>query len=151
MPIPHPPHPYSRKSGKFDVRISHNKDYFDSLALMDQMFADLRRTMEDAGLWDKTTVLISADHSLRDPIGKFDARVPFLLRFPREETHSVYDPQLHTITTADLLLSILHGEVAARPDAVAWLDRHHNSVEMPIDVHLTSPGHLRMFAKQQAQ
>ena len=135
VPIPHPPHPYNRATGRFDVKNSRKTGYFDSLALVDRMVAGLRAKMEQNGLWDRTAVLLSADHPLREPIGPFDPRVPFLLKFPHDTTSVEYAPHLRTIVTADLLLSILRGEISRRDQALAWIGRHHEDTEVPIEAH----------------
>jgi arylsulfatase A-like enzyme len=135
VPVPHQPHPFDRKTGEFDVKVSGYGRYFDSLALLGRMFGGLRHAMERQGVWENTVVLISSDHPFRSAelIGRrFDPRVPYLLRFPHDEEPARFRKPLQTIVTANLLLSILRDEVRNRADAVAWLERHHDEKEMPV-------------------
>jgi hypothetical protein len=125
LPVPHAPHAYDRSTGQFTRRNSPIEAYVDSLALVDRTVADLRRTMEQAGMWDGTTVLISSDHGYRGAEvldGKKDSRIPFILKLAGQKQGRDYSPEFNTIVTSDLLLSILRGELQT-PEAVSsWLD-----------------------------
>jgi arylsulfatase A-like enzyme len=81
--------------------------------------------MEQAGMWDGTTVLISSDHGYRGAEvldGKKDSRIPFILKLAGQKQGRDYSPEFNTIVTSDLLLSILRGELQT-PEAVSsWLD-----------------------------
>ena len=107
--------------------LSRTQGYVDNLALADRTLGDLRQAMEQAGLWDKTWVLISSDHWWRESArydGRTDHRVPFLLK-PAEATGTLdYPPAFNTILSADLLLAILKGEVTRAGQLVPWLDAH---------------------------
>ena len=73
MPVPHPPYFYNAATGKNDraatpiTGIFHQtqEGYIDALALTDKIIGQLRRSMEQAGVWDTTTVIFSADHPFR--------------------------------------------------------------------------------------
>jgi hypothetical protein len=136
VPVPHGPHPYNRLTGRMDS----TKDllaigYVDSLALMDQMMGELRAAMEANRTWDRTVLLISADHPFRVSRaldGKFDPRVPFMLRFPGRPTAGVYTPEFNTIITANLIYAIINGSVSTVSGASNWLDRHRRERESPV-------------------
>lgn len=135
VPVPHSPHPYNRFTGRMDGSDRYPIGYIDSLALTDRMMGELRATMESHGAWDHTVLLISADHPFRwsrDLDGKFDRRVPFLLRFPGRPAAAVYAPEFDTILSANLIYAILHGSVATVGDAAGWLDRHRGERESPV-------------------
>ena len=117
--IPHPPYFYNLRTGKFDLANSRD-GYPDALALVDQAFGELRAAMETAGTWDRTTVLVSADHWLRSaPV--IDHRVPFLLHLARDEQAIAYDREFGTSLTGDLLLAALSGELKTNAEAADWI------------------------------
>jgi arylsulfatase A-like enzyme len=127
LPIPHAPHAYNRKTGTFTLGNSPIAGYIDSLALLDRSVGELRRTMENSGVWDSTTVLFTSDHGYRDSEaldGKSDPRVPYLLKLPSQKDAVTYTPDFNTVLTADLLLDVLRGEISGPASATAWLDRN---------------------------
>jgi hypothetical protein len=104
FPVPHLLGIYDRRVG--DYSTSDSASYLDNLALADRTLGDIRRALEGAGLWDKTTLLVTSDHPLRDwiiedagwwndretaSLGPVPRRyVPSLLRIPHrppEEFH----------------------------------------------------------------
>jgi hypothetical protein len=123
-PIPHLPVIYSRSRGDFDSSLRGT--YVDNLALVDQTFRELRQAMETAGVWDSTTVLLSADHWDRYSFavdGKSDHRVPFLLKLAGQTTRLDYNRRFNTVATHDLILSILRGELQDPESVARWLDQ----------------------------
>jgi len=48
-----------------DFTLSGTTSYFDNLALVDRTVGEVRRVLEQAGLWDSTSLLITSDHALR--------------------------------------------------------------------------------------
>jgi hypothetical protein len=125
LPIPHAPHAYNRKTGTFTLGNSPIAGYVDSLALLDRTVGELRRTMEDAGVWDSTTVLFTSDHGYRDSEaldGKSDPRVPYILKMASQKDPVAYTQEFNTVLTADLLMGVLSGEITDPASAVAWLD-----------------------------
>jgi hypothetical protein len=127
LPVPHAPHAYDRKTGNFTLGNSPIAGYLDSLALLDRSVGELRRTMENAGVWDSTTVLFTSDHGYRDSEaldGKSDPRIPYLLKLASQKDAVTYTQEFNTVLTADLLLCVLRGEIGDPATAVAWLDRN---------------------------
>jgi hypothetical protein len=126
-PIPHLPGIYSRSRGDFDD--SGRGNYLDNLALVDQTLRELRQAMERAGVWDSTTILLSADHWNRFTFpldGKIDHRVPFLLKLAGQTTRLDYNRRFNTVATHDLILSILRGELQEPESVARWLDQKSN-------------------------
>ena len=83
--------------------------------------------MISAGLWDKTTVLVSSDHPDRTSLfvdGREDKRVPFLLKLAGQTSGVTYEPLLQTVVTKPLLEAIMEGKVTTPEDAVSWLTAH---------------------------
>jgi hypothetical protein len=122
---PHFPHAYDRATGAFTLGNAPLRGYYDSLALTDTVWAELRRSMEAAGVWDPAAVLLSSDHGMKHSElldGKKDSRVPFLLKLPRQTAGRRYAPAFNTVVTADLLLAILEGQITTAAEAARWLD-----------------------------
>jgi arylsulfatase A-like enzyme len=131
---PHGPHSYNRFTKKFDLGNSPIGGYLDSLALADRSLGDFRRSLEEAGLWDQTTILVSSDHWYRTALeldGKFDRRVPFLLKFAGQKEGMVYDPVFNTLGSSELLLSVLRGDIKDIGGVSRWLDGHKNYTTNP--------------------
>jgi arylsulfatase A-like enzyme len=86
----------------------------------------MRHAMETSGQWDKTWLIISADHSLAASasFSSHDPRVPFIVKPPGANEPSIYSPIINTILTHDLILAILRGEITSQPGLVTWLDKH---------------------------
>jgi Sulfatase len=148
LPLPHPPGFYDRAQGRIDV---HRKSsYLDNLALADRTLGELRRAMEDAGVWDGAAVIVSSDHWWRarelwspetgDPTGRVywhpedvemqpptpEYKVPFILKLPGRAGGTAYAPAFNTVVSHDLVLALLRGEVQSAESAAAFLDRHRS-------------------------
>ncbi len=127
LPVPHAPHVYDRTVRQFSLKNSPIRGYLDSLELADTTLGELRRSMETAGTWENTTVLLSADHPYRQAAaldGKHDGRVPFVLKLARQKEPAFYNAPFNTVLTPELLLAILQGELSTPDAVVAWMNRH---------------------------
>jgi len=92
LPVPHPPYFYNAATGINDraaapitgIFEQNQQGYIDALALTDRTLGKIRRAMEQAGVWDTTSVLVSSDHPYRHrPAldGKLRSKhVPYLLK-----------------------------------------------------------------------
>ncbi len=135
LPVPHPPAVYDRRSGHMTT--VPGSSYLDGVALADRLLGMLRADMEHAGLWDRTAVLISADHGWRTAFWRADptwtaedegnshqdtTAVPFLLKMPEQKTNRCYDRPFNTVITRRLLDAILSGESESVDDVVALID-----------------------------
>jgi Sulfatase len=126
---PHAPHSYNRRTRRFDLQNSGVEGYLDSLALVDRILGDLRRAMEQANVWSRTAVLISADHWYRTAKmldGKLDFRVPFLLKLPGQTNGVTFDQPFNTVLSQVLLLCVLEKKVSTPEEALRWLSLHHS-------------------------
>lgn len=125
LPAPHPPAIYDRARGMFATE--KRGSYLDNVALVDRELGILRRTMEEAGLWDRTAVLVSADHGWRTRLWRGTAvwtpedeaashqetmGVPFLLKLPGQTSGLVYEKRFNTVVTRGLITGILKGQLA---------------------------------------
>lgn len=140
LPVPHPPGIYNRAKADFDY--DGESSYLDNLALADRTLSDVRKAMEDAGVWDESVVLATSDHWWRPaiwqslhvwtaeddrfalPEGQLDYRIPFLLKMPGQRTQIPYHTRFNSIHSQELLLAILGGDVNDGEAAKRWLDQH---------------------------
>jgi hypothetical protein len=144
-PAPHPPGIYDRL--KNDFSLESKNGYIDNLELVDRTTGDLRRAMESAGIWDQTTVIVSADHWWRTEMwsrgpfwtredaaasgGKMDHRIPFLVKLAGQREQLTYTAGFNTIATHDLILALMRGEVSSPVSVADWLDRHRSITDSP--------------------
>jgi hypothetical protein len=133
--VPHPPAIYDVSR---DAISNDRKDtYAGNLRLVDRTLGDVRKVLEQAGIWDTSAILLTGDHPFnalrpferpeRNPSRrglKQHHEVPFLLRMPGETQGVVYDSPMNTIVTKDLLMAILNRQVATAQQVGSWLDGH---------------------------
>ena len=120
FPVPHLLGIYDRQAG--DYSTSDSSSYLDNLALADRTLGDIRRSLERAGLWDTTALLVTSDHPLRDWIiedaGWWNDRetaslgvvprryVPSLLKLPHRPPEEFHEPT-NGLLIHDTLLNLL--------------------------------------------
>ena len=112
--IPHAPFFYDMRTGSFG-RANYVNGYADALDLVDRTVGALRESMERAGTWNNTALVLSADHWNRAAI-PVDHRVPFIVHMPGDNVPVPYSSELHTVRTADVILAILSGQVQNNRD-----------------------------------
>jgi hypothetical protein len=144
LPVPHLPGIYSRVTN--NLSIEDGTTYLDNLVLVDRTIGELRATLLKAGLWDRTTLLVTGDHPLRIPElisngiyaeeerlatgGKQCDWVPFVLKLAYQRQALTYDSPFNAVLTHDLLLAILRGELSTPESVLHWLD--HNRAAVPV-------------------
>ncbi len=124
LPVPHPPAIYSRSERR--ITAEGRIGYVDSVALADDTLGILRRSMERAGLWERTAVLISADHGWRTYLWRGDPEwtpdeeaachgdvsgVPFILKLPGQKSGIAYSKPFDTIVTRQTITDTLNGRL----------------------------------------
>jgi len=138
LPTPHMFPIYNRRERNFDLRGA--RDYFDNLALMDRTVGELRAALETAGLWDRTAILVTADHGFRPDnwrgrtgwTAEFDRltaggtslTVPLILKLPGRREHASFDTPISNVVASGLALAVLCGDVSTAGQATAWLEHH---------------------------
>jgi hypothetical protein len=141
-PLPHLPGIYDRFSSRIGAPAKGTGEgYLGNLALADKGFGELRRSMEDAALWKDTTVVLTADHWLRETNaydGKLDHRVPLLIKMAGQTQNASYSKPLNTLLLPKLVLAVLKREVNTATELVQWLDAHRTSKEFPVDAYQAS-------------
>ncbi|MBI2679303.1 MAG: hypothetical protein HYX28_11030 [Candidatus Koribacter versatilis] len=141
VPVPHPVGIYDRKAGQYST--SDSASYLDNLALADRTLGEMRRAMEANGTWQRTTMIVSADHWFRwdfwrahsgwskqddGAATKLDHRIPFLLKFAAATEGASYALPFNTVLSHELVQAILRGEVKTPADAARWLDAHRGTL-----------------------
>jgi hypothetical protein len=126
LPVPHGPEIFDRYSSGVTPFAVHKDWFFDNLLLADRTLGVIRGSMEQAGLWDHSAIIITSDHSLRqvmmahpDPV----PLVPFMVKMPGQRQGVVFDTPFTTPIIRPLISAILRGEVTAAnlPD---WMRQH---------------------------
>jgi hypothetical protein len=139
FPTPHLFAIYDRRRREF--ALSSRTTYFDNLALVDRTVGELRRKLEEAGLWDSTSILITSDHGLRRELwhGRmnwtpdFDRLlasgpsplVPFILKLAGSHQGVVYDQAFSSVVEGEMALAVMRNEVTTPQQAAEWLVKHN--------------------------
>jgi arylsulfatase A-like enzyme len=108
------------------VRSRGAHGYFDNLVLVDKTIKRLRDLMTADGSWERTTLLLTSDHSYREASllhGRHDIRVPYIVKLAGDETPAPVSIPFNNVLTRELILSVLRGEVRTNAGAAAWLKR----------------------------
>lgn len=129
--VPHYPYRYNRLKNDF----SGGESYLDNLALTDNILGQIRRGLEEKGLWDETVVIVSSDHPLRmrrkDVLtpkdleftgGVQDTRVPFIVKLKNQKNNLNYDKPFNTVVTRELINLLMKGEISTPGEVAEWLD-----------------------------
>ena len=130
LPPPHRPGVYLPDQNRFTAwPMSKVQGYFNNLMLADRELGAFRQVLETSGYWNRTWVILSADHSWRQSElydGKRDMRIPFLVKPPAGGEATAYPRQFNTVLTRDLILAILRGEITNGQNVATWLDFHRS-------------------------
>jgi hypothetical protein len=137
FPTPHMYAIYNRRERNFSL--NSQLDYLDNLALVDRTVGELRTKLEAAGLWDRTSLLITADHGFRPDLWRGNygwtetmdklfstgasPLVPFIVKLAGKQEHAVFDRPFSNIVSGDLSLAVLGGRVSTAEQAIVWLEQ----------------------------
>jgi hypothetical protein len=143
LPVPHPWGIYDRHTGKFTTTGS---SYINNLALADKCLAGIRRTLEQTGQWDSSTILVMGDHSWRtqqlwhipqiefrwakeDELashgGQYDPRPVYMVKLPHQTTATRIDTTYPTVNTRKLIDAILAHQINTPADLATWSQSTH--------------------------
>lgn len=128
-PVPHLPSVYDRQTATYRIRFfrEERNGYLDNLVLADRTLGEMRRTMEAAGLWDQTAVIVTADHHWRTSTvldGKSGDRVPFLVKLAGQDRMFVYDRPFNTVLSRGLIAMLQRSRVKEPEELANWIDQH---------------------------
>jgi Sulfatase len=131
LPVPHLPR-LDQSSGP---RFSYPgdplvEDYFNNLILADRTLGWVRQAIASAGLSDRTHLIVTSDHWWRYAPKTFLAsqrepgehhQVPFMVKLAGEQEGIEYQGAFNAVTSHDIALAILKGEIVKAKEIVAWL------------------------------
>jgi hypothetical protein len=145
VPAPHLLPIYNRRERSFDIdgdpdgHSAPALDYFDNVALVDRTLGELRRAIEQAGLSDRTSLLLTADHGLRpgawigrmgwtEELDRLTERkqpetVPFILKLAGQTQPIRVQKSFSNVAGADLALAVLGGKLTTAEQAAAWMNQ----------------------------
>jgi hypothetical protein len=125
--------------------------YYGNLTLADSIFGVLRHSMEEAGTWEETTVIITSDHGLRRVLAPASAwssvekeqfgrlprqrpnvaptHVPLIIKLAGKSDSLTYAGPFDTVQLAELTMKLLRRELATPADLVEWMNGQRSSFE----------------------
>lgn len=127
LPVPHAPAIFDRHRGEFSIGRVAGDGYLHNLTLADRSLGEIREALEQAGLADRTTLIVFGDHGRRDPPGSHeiaDPRVPFIVKVGGDSRAVRYDAPLEALAVHDLTLELLAGRVTSLTEVESWLRAH---------------------------
>jgi arylsulfatase A-like enzyme len=110
-PVPHPPYIFDPRREALSW-LDFGLSYDDNIALADQYLAAIRDAMMQAGLWDETAVVISADHGDRSRLGDrrdMEGVLPLLVKMPGQRRGATVDTAVKGEIQHDLILALIDG------------------------------------------
>jgi hypothetical protein len=109
--FPHSPWVYDAKRKTFSLSKSN---YLDSIGSADYYLALVRQAMQEAALWDQSTIIITADEGNRlwqgEDVHTVGA-VPFLVKLPYQQRGRDFSCNLDVIVLRSLIEGLLNGRV----------------------------------------
>jgi hypothetical protein len=133
LPFPHPPGNYNRRTGK----VGPGGSYIDNLALSDKVLGLLLADIAQNDDADRTTVIVSSDHSWRVWLwrfaygwsredeeasrhGQFDPRPVLMVSFPRESSGITDSKPVPLLGMHDLVEGMMSGQIENEQQLEAW-------------------------------
>jgi arylsulfatase A-like enzyme len=143
FPTPHMYAIYNR--WRRDFTLDSTIDYLDNLALVDRTLGELRVELETAGLWDRTSLLITSDHGFRPDMWRSrygwtqnmetvsakgaSQLVPFILKLAGKQEHIVVDRSFSNIVSTDLAMAVVGGQISTASQAADWIEQRARDAE----------------------
>jgi len=120
--VPHGPYVYDPSSDESKVWHS-GLSYADNVISADKMLSEIERESRKAGLWEKTAVVVMADHGWRQMPGYHSEPgvIPLMIKMPHQSEEIRLDEELDSVLTKRLLLGILQRELRTPQDVVFWM------------------------------
>jgi hypothetical protein len=136
LPGPHLPVFYDRATRDYTLlKFNEVNGYFDNLTWVDDTLGRLRASMEKAGTWDQTSVILTSDHSWRlskIADGTRDPRVPMLVKLARRHEALTHDRSFNTMAIADVVEQLLQNSSASYVDVIRWLNESAVAAVAPV-------------------
>ncbi len=135
LPVPHPGGIYNRRTHQIGV----DGSYLDNLVLADETLGELMGEIRGSSLGDRTTVIVSSDHSWRIRLwrpttdwrpedtrvsdGRFDPRPVLMVHFPGEENGAFVAQPFPLIDVHGIIDQMLAGRMETTSELQAWVAR----------------------------
>lgn len=132
LPVPHPGGFYNRRTRTVGV----DGSYLDNMALTDETLRELNRDIETSELGDRTTVIVSSDHSWRISLWRhssdwraedtrvaargFDPRPVLLVHFPSESAAEVVARPFPLLAMHAMIEKMMAGEIENAQQLETW-------------------------------
>jgi membrane-anchored protein YejM (alkaline phosphatase superfamily) len=99
----------------------------------------VRTAMEEEGTWDSSTVIVIADHGLRDfwnalPVWSTDEEqfrqsldplhVPFMVKMPHQDGASHFDVPISSTAVYELSVQAMNGRITSSEEALRWFEKN---------------------------
>jgi len=123
-PVPHGDFIYNRNTKKYCQNLNLKEGYLDNVALTDRLLGEVRATMEQSGTWDKSLVIVSADHHWRWNTydGVTDTfHVPFLVKLPGQKDSLSLSSRFETLNTKEMILNVIDGKIKTPEELKKWI------------------------------
>jgi hypothetical protein len=133
IPVPHGPAIYDRRLH----RLRPAGSYLDSLVLADDTLGILLQELQDSRSSDRTTVIVSSDHSWRIYLsrhsdswtdederasgGRFDDRPVLLIHFPDQRSGADVPAAVAEMLEHDMIAGMLQGQISNEKDLDTFL------------------------------
>jgi hypothetical protein len=140
-PTPHPFGIYNRLLGELSV--TYSGSYLDNLALADRTLGEVRRVLDQAGLADKTHLLVSSDHPFRPEIwrggsgwadeveqavgGRESSTIPYLVKVAGSGDSVAGEDPFNSLITKDLILALLRSEIDRNSAVGTWIEARRSA------------------------
>ncbi|MBI1860523.1 MAG: alkaline phosphatase family protein [Deltaproteobacteria bacterium] len=128
-PVPHLPHSYDPEKDQF----IHGEDlsehgYLANMVLVDKTVGQIRAELEHHGLWNKVTLVITADHPVHSyrnwasnsPVG-LDRRIPLIVHIPHQTESLRYEAETNTNYFSQMVTNLLLDRHATAQDFAQWV------------------------------
>jgi hypothetical protein len=140
-PIPHMLSIFDRKTMDFSDK--DTTSYFDNLLLVDRTIGDIRRALTAAGLWDQTTLLVTADHPMRVAVYRSSAgfwndemearikfaperHIPYVIKLAGQHQPVQYSQPFDSTVSKELVLAMAARQISTPEQLVAWFDANRS-------------------------
>lgn len=113
-------------------------NYIDCVGAADELLRTLIEELRNNGNFEKSTIIVSADHWWRDKsLGAYsyisdgekkesivaDIRIPFIVKMPGDSSPVEYRPEFNTVITRKLINAIIAGSVKSNSDVGSFIDQ----------------------------
>ena len=119
LPLPHSPWVWDRRTNQFRVTILGDDGYLGNLALADRVLGRMRDEMIRRGIWDATTLIVTADHPWRAKLNQgrsTDRRIPLMIKLPGMKEGEHIETPTNSIVVSSLVPALIDAQI---PNAAA--------------------------------